>query len=468
MLTHAVSVLLAVLLATAAVAQTPTPATFNPLPADNASFFTALRTFLLGEDADRYAASLQAMHITACSHGTSAGMTGTFGSTCTAFVDGSYIVDPAASIDYATQGAAANDFCWVILHKDTTSAVTGFTRVAGTHYLTDCASASGTRPTLPDATVAIYVMGVTISGSAITAVEPLYADFSWIKTYTNVSEINDVRAGIFWVSDAGLLCYGNSATCATIATGDAGGCATCGDSAASFFSAGAIEPARGGTGDDTSATTGVPFISAGNWSYDAQLHPSRGGTGYNSSGDTGVPSIAAGTWSTNNFPLINDALVPPALAVDGTQCVQNDNATLATGVLANVIECADNAAGQIFGQFRLPTGYQSNSAITFRLVAQNTAAASGVTAFDLSCMCDSSAGISNAANFSAASNLDFSWSGSDDEVLIQSVSLTCGNACNAGDSLIVRLVVDDTTTTYVTPANVKYTLLAMQATANDM
>ena len=44
-----------------------------------------------------------------------------------------------------------------------------------------------------------------------------------------------------------------------------------GDSATGFFSAGAIEAARGGTGDDTSATTGVARIAAGNWLYDAGI-----------------------------------------------------------------------------------------------------------------------------------------------------------------------------------------------------
>ena len=42
---------------------------------------------------------------------------------------------------------------------------------------------------------------------------------------------------------------------------------------------GQLSPSRGGTSDDTSATTGVPYISAGNWLYEAQLAVARGGTG---------------------------------------------------------------------------------------------------------------------------------------------------------------------------------------------
>lgn len=52
------------------------------------------------------------------------------------------------------------------------------------------------------------------------------------------------------------------------ALGDAeGGAATTGDSATSFFAAGQLEAARGGTGQDSSAQTGVPFINGGAWSF---------------------------------------------------------------------------------------------------------------------------------------------------------------------------------------------------------
>ena len=45
----------------------------------------------------------------------------------------------------------------------------------------------------------------------------------------------------------------------------------------------AIAPQYGGTGDDTSGTTGVPYITAGNWQYESQLNAARGGTGVNGS-----------------------------------------------------------------------------------------------------------------------------------------------------------------------------------------
>ncbi len=55
------------------------------------------------------------------------------------------------------------------------------------------------------------------------------------------------------------------------AYGASDGDALAGDSATSFFDAGTIEAARGGTGDDTSGTTGMPRITSGNWTYDAGI-----------------------------------------------------------------------------------------------------------------------------------------------------------------------------------------------------
>jgi len=48
--------------------------------------------------------------------------------------------------------------------------------------------------------------------------------------------------------------------------------ATLGDSATAFFAAGQVEAARGGTGINTSGSTGVPRIAAGSWSADATLN----------------------------------------------------------------------------------------------------------------------------------------------------------------------------------------------------
>jgi len=68
------------------------------------------------------------------------------------------------------------------------------------------------------------------------------------------------------------------------------------------FSAGvwngtAVGSQYGGTGQNTSANTGVPSISSGTWSVSSTLSPTLGGTGQNTSASTGVPSVSSGTWS---------------------------------------------------------------------------------------------------------------------------------------------------------------------------
>ncbi len=76
------------------------------------------------------------------------------------------------------------------------------------------------------------------------------------------------------VMDNGVLQWCDGAATSVLqrsALGDAGGNALAGDSATGFFSAGQIEAARGGTGDDTSATTGVARVASGNWTYDAGI-----------------------------------------------------------------------------------------------------------------------------------------------------------------------------------------------------
>ena len=69
-----------------------------------------------------------------------------------------------------------------------------------------------------------------------------------------------------------LFPAGNGADTTTfIALGASDGDALAGDSATAFFDAGQIEAARGGTGIDTSGSTGVTRVSSGTWSTDAGI-----------------------------------------------------------------------------------------------------------------------------------------------------------------------------------------------------
>lgn len=62
-----------------------------------------------------------------------------------------------------------------------------------------------------------------------------------------------------------------------------------------------IPPSAGGTGDDTSTTTGVPILTAGNWSYPAQEPITQGGTGASTAGgalnNLGINSATTATFT---------------------------------------------------------------------------------------------------------------------------------------------------------------------------
>lgn len=79
-------------------------------------------------------------------------------------------------------------------------------------------------------------------------------------------------SGQMAVNDADALQYCDGASTAVrriAAFGADDGDALAGDSATAFFDAGAIEAARGGTGIDTSGSTGTLRVSGGTWSADA-------------------------------------------------------------------------------------------------------------------------------------------------------------------------------------------------------
>ena len=63
---------------------------------------------------------------------------------------------------------------------------------------------------------------------------------------------------------------------------------------------GKIDTAAGGTNQNSSGWTGVPYFSgAGTWANEAQTAPVRGGTGKDFSGSTGVVKYTAGTASAD-------------------------------------------------------------------------------------------------------------------------------------------------------------------------
>jgi hypothetical protein len=58
-----------------------------------------------------------------------------------------------------------------------------------------------------------------------------------------------------------------------------------------------VAPVYGGLGIDTSSSTGVGSVSSGTWSISATLANTLGGTGTDSSSSTGIPQVVGGTWT---------------------------------------------------------------------------------------------------------------------------------------------------------------------------
>ena len=149
--------------------------------------------------------------------------------------------------------------------------------------------------------------------------------------------------------------YGDSAGKATTAAlADTATSANAGDSATAFFVAGQVEPARGGTGADSSGSTGVPRVASGTWSFNAAF-ADLGGT-------VGDAQIAAGAVDGGSGGEIADGTVD-----------SNDLAT-ANKTLTKSLAIFDPATGDsndiqmYFGQ-----------AVTITRVACSVAAATSVT-----------------------------------------------------------------------------------------
>lgn len=136
--------------------------TINSLPQNNSSFSQDLNTFLSEEDADRFKSIWVSHVISGGTHGTGASLTQSPAS-LTAFPGGHYVTE-TGSITYPDDAT----HIWVICHKDTTSAITNWTRVTATHYLF-WSTGSATPPTLP--VDAAFLMKVTTASGSVTVVD---------------------------------------------------------------------------------------------------------------------------------------------------------------------------------------------------------------------------------------------------------------------------------------------------------
>ncbi len=137
--------------------------THQTVPSANFSFMSDLQNFLRVEDANRYADLASSIVVSGGLHSTAAGLVGS-PSALVAYLGGYYTTE-SGTITYPDAST-----CHVIAHKDTTANFGSYTRVAGTHYLLNCASTIP--PAIPNAN-SVLLMTVTTSGGAITAVTDL-------------------------------------------------------------------------------------------------------------------------------------------------------------------------------------------------------------------------------------------------------------------------------------------------------
>jgi DNA-binding transcriptional MerR regulator len=101
---------------------------------------------------------------------------------------------------------------------------------------------------------------------------------------------------------------------------------------------GVLSSLYGGTGDNTSATTGVAYVNGGDWQYMSQLGVQQGGTGTNSFVSNGIlygngtNSVLSTSAGTNGYILYSDNGTPSWLNVSSWDQNSSDDITTFVGL----------------------------------------------------------------------------------------------------------------------------------------
>lgn len=207
-----------------------------------------------------------------------------------------------------------------------------------------------------------------------------------------------------------------------------------GDSATSFFSAGAIEAVRGGTAIDTSGSTGVAQVASGTWSVSNAL-PATVTYPDNSvaSADilTEVRSMAwdAGSWSVDGCTAPAETAIPSA------------------GFPTWEVSCADADTAQAYGKTKMPNGWDAG-AVQFALNVHHAVSEVITCLYDVTCQCvgDGEAMNTTFTTEAAATEISITTAATADQMQTaeQSGAITCTGTCAAGDMLRWELEVDAT------------------------
>ena len=132
------------------------------------------------------------------------------------------------------------------------------------------------------------------------------------------------------------------------------------------------------------------------------------------------------------------------LNVDTAQCTAPSAITINSGPKVTAINCADNAAGVIYGVWQAPSNWGGLFRLALSAVNEN-AAPSGTLAFDVSCQAHNDASQVN-STWGTADDLDLGFSNQYlNEIAIASPN--CSGSSTGAATVYWRAVVDATTTT---------------------
>ena len=230
------------------------PDTIYTVPSSNStSFLSDLQQFLKFEDGRERNELFNSVAVSGGNHSTSASLSAT-PSAMTAYIGGDRITETGA-VTYQ-----ASNTCYLIADRNTTGNSGAFTRVAGTHYLIDCA---GTKPTLP--ANSIWLMKATTSGSAITAVVDLRNRFTDITTVELIAEATAATRGrlVFNLNDSKMYLDNGSAMVVLASGSGAGSVTSVAMTVPTFLSIGGSPVTTSGTLALTLSGTALPVANGG-------------------------------------------------------------------------------------------------------------------------------------------------------------------------------------------------------------